>query len=79
MEQEPRFPLTIRFENGETEKYESVEDIELNLEDFDSDQDIDCEARDFLDRQVRLKVKLLRLKTLELTDDDERLSSRSSV
>jgi len=62
------FPLTVFFENGETEAYEDVEDLELNLEDFDSDTDTACGVRDNLGRKVRLKIHLLSLETLEVAD-----------
>lgn len=63
---QPQFPIYVRFENGEVETYDDVEELILNLEDFDSDLDKDCEARDALGRRVRLKLKLLELKELSL-------------
>ncbi len=60
------FPLSVTFENGEVELYESVEDLELNLEDFDSDVDVECRIEDSLGRPVRLKLKLLKVKELTL-------------
>jgi hypothetical protein len=63
---QPEFPIFVRFENGEVESYDSVEDLIHDLEDFDSDLDTDCEARDALGRKVRLKLKLLDLKELSL-------------
>ena len=66
MEENVVFPISIRFENGDVEPYESVEDLELNLEDFDSDKDTTCEVRDKLGRLVRLKITLLQLKELSL-------------
>ncbi len=71
MKDSPKFHLTIRFENGQTDTYESIEDLEQNLEDFDSDQDIQCEVRDALDRPVRLKISLLQLTVLELIEDSQ--------
>lgn len=35
---EVQFPIRVVFEDGETEYYEDTEDIELNLEHFDSDR-----------------------------------------
>ena len=58
----------IRFENGEVEQYQSPEDFEMNLEDFDSVEEGDCEARDKLGRRVRLKISLLKLNELSLVD-----------
>ena len=60
------FPITVRFEDGEMEEYESVEDIEQDLEDFDSDEATDCQVRDALGRLVRLRVKMLELEELSL-------------
>lgn len=62
----PEFPISVRFENGEIESYDDVEELIHQLEDFDSDRATDCEARDALGRRVRLKLKLLELKELSL-------------
>jgi len=62
------FPISIQFENGEIEEYKDVEDLELNLEDFDSDVDSDCQVRDAIGRPVYLKVKLLKLQELKVAD-----------
>jgi hypothetical protein len=62
----PEFPIYVRFENGDIENYDSVEDLIHNLEDFDSDVNADCEARDARGRRVRLKLQLLELKELSL-------------
>ena len=62
----PEFPISVRFENGEIESYNDIEELIHNLEDFDSDLDQDCEARDAVGRRVRLKLKLLELKELSL-------------
>lgn len=61
------FPITIRFEDGEVEEYESPQDLEMNLEDFDSEKDCNCEVRDKVGRPVRLKVSLLEIKELSLS------------
>jgi hypothetical protein len=63
---QPEFPIFVRFENGEVESYDSVEDLIFNLEDFDSDINTDCEARDARGQRVRLKLQLLELKELSL-------------
>ncbi|MBC7929336.1 MAG: hypothetical protein H7Z38_02115 [Rubrivivax sp.] len=63
------FPLSVRFEGGEVEQFKDIEDLELNLEDFDSDVDVGCEVRDKLGRLICLKVKLLELKELSLRTD----------
>ena len=61
-----KFPVSVTFENGEVERYESGEDLELNLEDFDSDVDVECSVVDRLGRPIRLKLKLLAVKELSL-------------
>ena len=63
---EPEFPISVRFENGEIERYDDIEHLIHNLEDFDSDVDTACEVRDARGRRVRLKLKLLDLKELSL-------------
>ncbi len=63
---QPEFPISVRFENGEIESYDDLEDLIHNLEDFDSDVNKDCEARDAFGRRVHLKLKLLELKELSL-------------
>ena len=63
---QPEFPIYVRFENGEIESYDDLEELICNLEDFDSDLDKDCEARDAVGRRVRLKLKLQELKELSL-------------
>ena len=63
---QPEFPISVRFENGEIETYDDVEELTHQLEHFDSDRDTDCEARDALGRRGRLKLELLDLKELSL-------------
>ena len=63
---EPEFPIYVRFEDGEVEEYEDVDELIHNLEDFDSDLNTGCDARDARGRPVRLKLKLLSLKELSL-------------
>jgi len=53
------FPLSVTFEDGSVEQYESVEDLAANLEDFDSDIDVGCRVDDNLGRPVHLKLRLL--------------------
>lgn len=68
MNPEVKFPLTVRFEDGEEEQYENVEELECNLEDFDSDTDTLCQVWDALKRPVHLKLRLLTLKELSLSN-----------
>jgi hypothetical protein len=60
------FPVSVQFEDGEVEVYESVEDLVCNLEDFDSDLDKGCKVKDSLGRPLRLKLELLDLRELSL-------------
>ncbi|MDT7540105.1 MAG: hypothetical protein QOE33_9 [Acidobacteriota bacterium] len=70
METGVEFPLTVTFEDGSTERYESVESLEQDLEDFDSDVDVQCRVADGRGRAVRLKVKMLEVKEASLIDHD---------
>lgn len=56
MKAEVVFPISVKFENGEIETYDDVEDLETNLEVFDSELATDCEVKDRLGRHVRLKI-----------------------
>lgn len=60
------FPVSVTFEDGEVERYEDVEHLVCNLEDFDSDVDVECRVTDKLGRTLRLKLKLLELKELSV-------------
>lgn len=62
------FPISIRFEDGEVEEFQDREDLELDLEYFDSEKARDCEVTDKLGRPVRLKVHALEIKELSLAD-----------
>lgn len=62
----PVFPISVRFEDGEVEEYNDVEELVTGLEDFDSDIDTACEVRDHLGRPLRLKLKLQELKDLSV-------------
>jgi len=60
------FPISIRFDDGEVEEFQSREDLELDLEYFDSEKAPDCEVTDKLGRRVRLKIHALDIKELRL-------------
>jgi len=62
----PEFPLTVHFEDGSMEQYESIRDLECNLEGFDSNCDTECQVLDAKGRPVVLVLKLLRVKELRL-------------
>lgn len=66
MSAEVAFPVIVTFENGETERYSSVDELECNLESFDSDTESQCKVVDAHGRPVHLKIELLELKELRL-------------
>jgi hypothetical protein len=66
METDVEFPLTVTFEDGVVEQYDSIEALEQNLEDFDSDLDVECRIIDNRGRPVHLKLKTLEVKELSL-------------
>ena len=66
MDREPVFPISVKFEDGEIEVYQSVAALETDLEVFDSELATDCEVKDALGRRVRLKISN-RLELEELT------------
>jgi hypothetical protein len=66
METDVAFPLTVTFEDGSVEEYDSIENLEQDLEDFDSDLDVECSITDKLGRPIRLKLKMLEVKELSL-------------
>lgn len=63
------FPISIRFEDGAVEEFQNREDLELDLEYFDSEKCRNCEVTDKLGRRVRLKVHALEIKELLLSDE----------
>jgi hypothetical protein len=63
------FPISVTFEDGSVELYESIEDLALNLEHFDSSRDIDCRVQDNLGQPVHLILKLLDVQELRLIHD----------
>jgi hypothetical protein len=66
MDTDVEFPLTVTFEDGSIEQYDSIESLEQDLEDFDSDVDVECSVADKLGRPVHLKLKSLEVKELSL-------------
>jgi len=65
----PLFPISVRFEDGDVDKYEDCYALETDLEVFDSDLSPDCEVTDALGRRVRLRVGHdLQLEELSLLD-----------
>ena len=63
----PEFPLHIKFDDGEEWILETIEEVECNLEWFDTDDD-DKSALVFdnYGKSVRLKVEALKLLVCEL-------------
>ncbi len=61
----PKWPLTVTFEDGSKEQYKNEEDLECNLEFFNSNQDKDCEVTDALGKQVHLILSGLEIKEIK--------------
>ena len=62
------FPIQFRWvRSGEVEQFDSLEDVEWNVEDFDSDSD-GSEARvtDAKGRAVRIRISVLSTEIFEL-------------
>lgn len=59
------FPITITFEDGSIEQYKSVEDLQFNLEYFNSDRAPECRVVDAQGRRVHMKLEALELKELQ--------------
>lgn len=56
MSANPVFPISVKFEDGTIETYNDVEELETDLEVFDSELATDCEVKDYHGRPVRLRV-----------------------
>ncbi len=66
-------PLYVKFDDGEEWILNTVEEIECNLEWFDTDDgDKSAEVFDNQGRSVRLKVEGLQLFVCELMESNER-------
>jgi hypothetical protein len=66
MSSDALFPISVTFEDGSTERYANVDELECNLEDFDSEQSPDCLVVDAQGRRLVLKLKMLELKELRV-------------
>lgn len=67
--EQPLFPLTIIFADGERQNVDSVTEAECNLEWLDTeDDDEPITVLDRLGRPVHLKVEALKVLRLELKD-----------
>jgi hypothetical protein len=65
----PEFPLRVKFDDGDEWLLESEEQVETNLEWFDTDDgDKTVLVLDRLGRPVRLKVEAFSLLMLELSE-----------
>lgn len=63
-----KFPIKVIFDEGEVEYYQDIKDIELNLEDFDSDLSPGCAVEDATGRRLDLDVSMLDLKHLKFRE-----------
>ena len=61
-----KFPLILIDEEGETHHYEDIPDLECNLEDFDSNTDLDFVLTDSNGNDIFLVMKLTRIQELRL-------------
>jgi hypothetical protein len=52
----PVFPVSVQFEDGTIEDFDSVEALETDLEVFDSKTSPGCMVSDALGRRVNLKL-----------------------
>ena len=72
MDDQVKFPISVKFEDGTIDTFNNVAELETDLEVFDSDSASDCEVRDASGRRVRLKVgNNLVLEELSLLDSLE--------
>lgn len=72
MIEQPLFPLTVKFSDGETVVVEDRLDAECNLEWLDSDDPEDpVEVLDALGRPVRLQIEGLKIQNLELRSTNQ--------
>ena len=55
-ESRPLFPIRVLFEDGSIDTFDSVSDLETNLEVFNSDLSPNCAVTDALGRKVRLRI-----------------------
>lgn len=68
---QPEFPLHIKFDDGSEWMLETVEEIEANLEWFDTDDgDTSVVIVDKHNRPVRLRVEKFKVLIFELLDND---------
>lgn len=64
------FPLHVKFDDGEEWILNTIEEVECNLEWFDTDDcDKSAEVFDDQGRHVRLKVEALKLLVCELMEN----------
>ncbi len=65
------FPIKVEFDDGEIEFFQTVCELECDLEVFDSDIYTDCKVSDAKGNSIRLKVsEYLVLETLEFLNQE---------
>ena len=67
-----QFPLTAIFDDGSTEQYDDITNLEKNLEFFNSDREDYIQIIDKLGRPVYLILDFLQVKILKLRDSDDK-------
>ena len=65
-----KFPLIATFDDGSTEQYDDITNLELNLEFFDSDREDYIQIFDSLGRPVYLILDSLQVKVLKLKNQN---------
>ena len=61
-----KFPISVNFDDGTTDMFDDVRDLECNLEHFDSEDAPGCTVFDAAGRRLVLRIELLELKDLRL-------------
>lgn len=62
------FPLTMTWEDGSKQKFQSRAELECDLEDFDSAREPSCKLVDAYGRDVRIKISLTWIECLEFAN-----------
>ena len=61
-----RFPLLLRWQDGEEETFDSLEEFVYSVEDFHNDLMSGATLRDAEDREILVKLSMMRLDEFRL-------------
>ena len=61
-----KFPVSVTFDDGTTDVFDDIEDLECNLEHFDSERAPGCTVLDAQGQRLVLRIELLHLEELRL-------------